>query len=333
MFRMHSHDLSPWTHEHHFHTTAAAAERGTRVVVAVTLAMMVIEIAAGYVFNSLALLADGLHMSSHAFAIGLSALAYVAARRYAGDQRYAFGTWKIEILAAYTSAILLLGMALLMAAGAIGRLLAPQPVAYESALWVAALGLGTNLFCALVLGQAHGHSHAHPHGHTHAHGHHSHGDTASPHPHGAHSHHADLNLRSAYLHVLADAATSILALIALAGGAHFGWQWLDPVMGLVGAVVITLWARGLILQSSRVLLDREMDHPVVAEIREMLETGPDAGETRITDLHVWRVGTEAYAVALSLVTHDVNLTPDAVRQQLSVHEELVHVTVEIRQCT
>jgi Co/Zn/Cd efflux system component len=133
--------------------------------------------------------------------------------------------------------------------------------------------------------------------------------------------------------VIADAATSILALVALAGGAHFGWQWLDPVMGLVGAVVIVLWARGLILQSSRVLLDREMDHPVVTEIREMLETGPEGGETRITDLHVWRVGTEAYAVAVSLVTHDADLTPDTVRHQLSVHEELVHVTVEIRQCT
>ena len=333
---MHSHDLSPWTHEHRFHTTAAAAERGTRVVVAVTLAMMVIEIAAGYVFNSLALLADGLHMSSHAFAIGLSALAYMAARRYAGDQRYAFGTWKIEILAAYTSAILLLGMAVLMAAGAVGRLLAPQPIAYESALWVAALGLAVNLFCALVLGQAHSHSHAHHHPHSHhPHSHHSH---PHEHAHPGHAHtepggHTDLNLRSAYLHVLADAATSILALLALAGGARFGWQWLDPVMGLVGAGVISLWARGLILQSSRVLLDREMDHPVVAEIREMLETGPEAGETRITDLHVWRVGTMAYAVALSLVTHDEALTPDSVRRQLSVHEELVHVTVEIRQCT
>lgn len=329
---MHSHDLSPWTHEHHFHTTAAAAERGTRTVVAVTLTMMVIEIAAGYIFNSLALLADGLHMSSHAFAIGLSALAYVAARRYAGDQRYAFGTWKIEILAAYTSAILLLGMAVLMAAGAVARLLSPQPIAYESALWVAALGLGVNLFCAFVLGQAHGH----PHAHDHSHGHAAHAHAGSAHSHSSrdvHSHHEDLNLRSAYLHVLADAATSILALLALAGGARFGWQWLDPVMGLVGALVIALWARGLILQSSRVLLDREMDHPVVAEIREMLETGPEAGETRITDLHVWRVATEAYAVALSLVTHDTELTPDTVRRQLSVHEELVHVTVEIRQCT
>lgn len=331
---MHSHDLSPWTHEHHFHTTAAAAERGTRTVVAVTLTMMVIEIAAGYIFNSLALLADGLHMSSHAFAIGLSALAYVAARRYAGDQRYAFGTWKIEILAAYTSAILLLGMAVLMAAGAVARLLSPQPIAYESALWVAALGLGVNLFCAFVLGQAHGHPHAHAHDHSHGHAAHAHAGSAHSHSsRGVHSHHEDLNLRSAYLHVLADAATSILALLALAGGARFGWQWLDPVMGLVGAVVIALWARGLILQSSRVLLDREMDHPVVAEIREMLETGPEAGETRITDLHVWRVATEAYAVALSLVTHDTELTPDTVRRQLSVHEELVHVTVEIRQCT
>lgn len=360
---MHTHDLSPWMHQHQFHTTAAAAERGTRLVVAITLAMMVLEIAAGYAFNSLALLADGLHMSSHAFAIGLSALAYVAARRYAHDGRYAFGTWKIEILAAYTSAVLLAVMAATMAAGAVGRLLAPQPIAYTSALWVAGLGLGVNLFCALVLGHAHqhGHDHAHPHthgqghGHSHDHGHHHghhhhHGPSHRhdhpqdhQHPHGedaddatsllvARSPATDLNLRSAYLHVLADAATSILALLALAGGARFGWQWLDPAMGFVGAIVIAFWARGLIVQSSRILLDREMDHPVVSEIREMLETGPEAGETRITDLHVWRVGTAAYAVALSLITHDENLTPDTVRRQLAVHEELAHVTVEIRQC-
>lgn len=344
---MHTHDLSPWVHQHQFHTTAAAAERGTRLVVAITLAMMVLEIGAGYAFNSLALLADGLHMSSHAFAIGLSALAYVAARRYANDRRYAFGTWKIEILAAYTSAVLLAVMAATMAAGAVGRLLAPQPIAYASALWVAGLGLGVNLFCALVLGHAHqhghGHSHDHHHGHSHRHDHpqdhhhphHTHGEDAASTTSllGAHSPATDLNLRSAYLHVLADAATSILALLALAGGARFGWQWLDPAMGLVGAIVIAFWARGLIVQSSRILLDREMDHPVVSEIREMLETGPEAGETRITDLHVWRVGTAAYAVALSLITHDESLTPDSVRRQLAVHEELAHVTVEIRQCT
>ncbi|MEN9727508.1 MAG: hypothetical protein RL434_1874 [Pseudomonadota bacterium] len=334
---MHTHDLSPWTHEHHFHSTTAAAERGTRLVVAITLTMMVVEIAAGWWFNSMALLADGIHMSSHAFAIGLTAFAYVAARRLARDPRYAFGTWKIEILGAYSSAILLLVMAALMAVGAIHRLLSPQPIDYGPALWVAAAGFAVNLLCARILGLAHHHGHEEEHEHSHAHSHHHHGH----HDHHTHDHahhaahsdaHADLNLRAAYLHVLADAATSILALLALAGGALLGWQWLDPVMGLVGAAVVSVWALGLMRQSSRVLLDREMDAPVVGEIREAVETGEDEGDTRITDLHVWRVGKRAYAVALSVVTHDRGLTAEAIRQRLSIHDEIAHVTAEIHQC-
>lgn len=338
---MHTHDLSPWTHEHRFHSAAAGAERGTRMVVAITCAMMIVEIAAGWWFNSLALLADGIHMSSHAFAIGLTAFAYVAARRLALDPRYAFGTWKIEILGAYTSAILLLVMAALMAAGALHRLLAPQPIDFEPALWVAAAGLVVNLICARILGLAghhghdhhdahhHGHHHGHHHAQEHSHAHHHHG-AAHPAPHSAHG--EDLNLRAAYLHVLADAATSILALIALAGGAWYGWHWLDPVMGLVGAVVVTVWALGLIRQTSRVLLDREMDDPVVAEIREAVETEEDQGDTRITDLHVWRVGKRAYAVALSVVTHDRALTAQGIRNRLGIHDEIAHVTAEIHQC-
>ncbi|MBM4226188.1 MAG: CDF family Co(II)/Ni(II) efflux transporter DmeF [Gammaproteobacteria bacterium] len=317
---MHTHDLSPWTHEHHFHSATAAAERGTRLVAAITLAMMVVEIVAGWWFNSMALLADGIHMGSHAFAIGLTAFAYVAARRLAADPRYAFGTWKIEILGAYTSAVLLLVMAALMAAGAIHRLLAPQAIDYGPALWVAAAGFVVNLLCARILGLAHHHDYAHHHHHDH-----DHGDTHA-------GHHADLNLRAAYLHVLADAATSILAMLALTGGALFGWQWLDPVMGLVGAVVVSVWALGPIRQSSRVLLDREMDDPVVAEIREAVETGADQGDTRITDLHVWRVGKRAYAVAVSVVTHERTLTAEIIRQRLRIHDEIAHVTAEIHQC-
>ena len=318
---MHSHDLSAWTHKHSFDTGNPAAERGTRAVMWITLAMMVIEIVAGYGFNSMALLADGWHMSSHALAIGLSAFAYAAARRHADDPRFAFGTWKIEILGGYTSAILLLGVAALMLVGSVERIITPQAIHYREALVIAVVGLVVNIVCALILGRAQDH-HEHDHGHGHA-----------PHHDGAHGHqHHDLNLRSAYLHVLADAATSLLAIAALIGGLYYGWSWLDPVMGIVGAVLVASWARKLLLETGKVLLDREMDHPVVAEIREVVETGAADAATRIADLHVWRVGKASYACALSLVTHDPNLTAQRVRQQLAVHEEVVHVTVEIHQC-
>ena len=311
---MHQNDLSPWTHEHVFDTGSQAAERGTRLVVALTAVMMMVEIAAGLWFNSMALLADGLHMSSHAFAIGLSAFAYAAARKYARDPRFAFGTWKIEILGGFASAVFLLGVALMMVVGSLERILSPQPIHYQEAIIVAILGLVVNLVSALILGQAHDHGHDHHHDHSHHPGH----------------HHDDLNLKSAYLHVMADAATSVLAIIALFGGWRYGWNWLDPAMGIVGAVLIGKWAQGLLVETGKVLLDREMDHPVVDEIREAVETGPEAGNTRITDLHVWRVGKGAYACALSLVTHDASLTPAHVRAQLAVHEEIVHATIEIQ---
>lgn len=312
---MHIHDPSEWAHSHVFDAGNQAAERGTRLVMWITAAMMVVEIVAGWWFNSMALLADGWHMSSHAFAIGLSAMAYAAARRYADDPRFAFGTWKIEILGGYTSAIFLLGVATLMVFGSIERLLVPAPIHYQEAILVAAVGLGVNLVCALILG------HAHDHGHDHA-----------GHDHHPHDHHHDLNLKSAYIHVITDAATSVLAIVALAGGWFYGWSWLDPVMGIVGAVLVAVWAKGLIGQTSKILLDREMDDPVVAEIREAVETGPENGETRITDLHVWRVGKSTYACALSLFTHDAALTPERVRAQLAQHEEIAHATIEIQFC-
>lgn len=306
---MQPHDLSQWTHEHVFDTGSQAAERGTRLVMWITAVMMVIEIAAGWWFNSMALLADGWHMSSHAFAIGLSAFAYAAARKYARDPRFAFGTWKIEILGGFASAIFLLGVAAMMVFGSVERLLSPQAIHYKEAIVVAVIGLIMNLVCALILGNAHDHGHGHGHDHHHDH---------------------DLNLKSAYLHVLADAATSVLAIIALIGGWFYGWNWLDPVMGIVGALLVGRWARGLLVETGKVLLDREMDHPVVAEIREVVETGPAAGDTRITDLHVWRVGKGVYSCALSVVTHDISLTPTKVREQLAVHEEIVHSTIEIQ---
>lgn len=315
------HDLTRWLHDHRYGGGNAAAERGTFLVLWITAATMGLEIVAGWWFNSMAVLADGWHMSSHALAIGLSAFAYSAARRYKDDPSFAFGTWKIEVLAGYTSALFLIGVAAAMAFGSVERLVAPQPIRYVEAMGVAVFGLLVNLACALILGQAHDHGH----GHDHAHGHHHH-----DHDHAHHHHHGDLNLKSAYIHVLTDALTSVLAIIALAGGWQFGWNWLDPAMGLLGALLVAVWAKGLIVQTGRVLLDREMDHPVVEEIREVVAGLPGGNE--VTDLHVWRVGTGAYACALSLLTHDANLTPLAVREALSIHEEIVHATVEIHRC-
>lgn len=310
---MHTDDLSRWQHQHVFDSGNQLAERGAKVVMWITLVMMVVEIVGGWWYNSMALLADGWHMGSHALALGLSAFAYMAARHYARDPRFAFGTWKIEIMAGYTSAILLVCIALVMIVSSVERLLSPQPIHYQEAMFVAVVGLAVNLLCAYILGGAH-HNHDHSHDHPHD------------------NHHQDLNLKSAYLHVIADAATSVLAIVALAGGWFYGWSWLDPVMGVIGAGLIIIWARGLILETGKVLLDREMDHGVVEEIREVIASAFASGGTRLADLHVWRVGKMAYSVALVVVTHDKTLTPEQVRSALQIHEELVHVTVEINQC-
>jgi cation diffusion facilitator family transporter len=303
-------------HEHRYVTGNAPGERNTRRAVVLTAAMMVAEIAGGWTFNSMALLADGWHMSSHALALGLSLLAYAGARRFARDGRFAFGTWKIEILGGYTSAVLLLCVALLMAVQSLQRLVHPLPIQYDQAIVLGVIGLAVNLVCAWWLKDDHSHHH---HGHDHDHAHHHH-DQAH------HDQHADLNLRAAYLHVLADAATSVLAIVALLAGRFFGASWLDPVMGIAGAVLVTVWAVGLLRSTGRVLLDAEMDAPVVEEVREVIAALPQP--TAISDLHVWRVGRGQYAVIVSLVSSQP-LLPQDVRAALSIHEELVHVTVEI----
>ena len=300
-------------HVHAYDLHDPVAERRTRQVMWLTAAMMVVEIVAGTVFGSMALLADGWHMSSHALALGVSAGAYALARRHARDPRFSFGTWKIEVLGGYTSAVFLLGVAGYMGFESMRRLFVPAPIHYGEAIPIAVLGLVVNVVSAWLLSAGtHGHQHDHDHGHSHGHGH-------------DHGHH-DLNLRAAYLHVIADAATSVLAIAALAGGLWLGLDWLDPVMGLVGTVLVGRWAIGLLRDTGRVLLDAEMDAPVVAEIREIVRELPEPA--RLRDLHVWRVGKGRFACILSLES-DGGVDAEDVRRRLAVHEELVHVTVEV----
>jgi cation diffusion facilitator family transporter len=288
------------------------AERGIRRALWLTVAMMVVEIAGGWWFNSMAVLADGWHMSSHAFALGLSAFAYSYARNQARHRAYAFGTWKVEVLGGYTSAIFLLGIAALMVFQSIERLVSPQAIQYREAIVIAVVGLAVNLLCAFWLRGKHEHTHSDSHDHGDSHGH-------------THTH-DDMNMRAAYVHVLADAATSVLAIVALSGGLVWGLAWLDPVMGLAGAALVSVWAWGLMRNSGRILLDAEMDAPVVAEIRDVIEKG--SVPARIKDLHVWRVGRSKYAVVLSVATSSGE-DGEYFRRQLCVHEELVHVTIEI----
>ena len=242
--------LDGWSHTHVFDEGNPLAERNTLWAVVLTAVMMVAEIAGGWMFNSMALLADGWHMSSHTLALGLSVLAYGAARRYAHDTRFAFGTWKIEVLGGYTSALLLVLIAGLMLYQSIERLIAPTPIHYDQAIAIAVVGLLVNLVCAWLLKDGHGHDHhdGHPGQET-------------------HGHHYDLNLRSAYIHVVADAATSVLAILALIEGKFWGASWLDPVIGIVGAGLVAVWAYGLLRDSGSVLLDAEMNAPVVSEIK------------------------------------------------------------------
>lgn len=296
-----------WRHSHVFDEGNPLAERNTRWAVILTALMMVAEIVGGWVYNSMALLADGWHMSSHALALGLSLLAYIAARRFAHDSRFSFGTWKIEVLGGYTSAICLVLVAGAMLFHSVERLITPAPIHYQQAIAIAAVGLLVNLVCAWLLKGGH----SHPDGHGEGHG---------------HAHHHDLNLRSAYFHVVADAATSVLAILALSGGMFWGADWLDPAMGIVGAVLVAVWAYGLLRETGRILLDADMNAPIVAEIREVISSGPIPAV--ISDLHVWRVGKGKYSCILSLMTAE-DVSPDHFKELLSIHEELVHITIEV----
>ena len=347
----HTHDLTPWQHSHVFDSGNRRGEVRTRAVLAVTVITMVAEIVAGWLTGSMALLADGWHMGTHALALGVAAVAYALARRHSRDNRYAFGTWKIEVLGGFASALVLAIVAAGIAFESALRLWHGPPIDAAAALWVACIGLAVNLVSAWLLhgaddaphdhdhglaahGHARGQAHEHAHDHAHGHAHHDHHENHGAAP--AHTDHPiatadgghDLNLRAAYVHVLADALTSVLAILALAAALWLGWQWLDPLVGVLGAVVIGVWSVGLLRQTSAVLLDREMDHPLVEQIRSAIESDGDA---RVADLHLWRVGRQQYAAIASIVA-DVPLPSADYRARLTIYPALVHLSLEVNQC-
>jgi cation diffusion facilitator family transporter len=314
---MHSHTLDGWRHEHVFLGAAHDRnERRTWLVVGLTAAMMVVEIAGGSIYGSMALLADGWHMSTHAGALAIAAFAYRFARNHARDPRFAFGTGKLGDLAGFTSAIVLALIALAIGYESVVRLLQPVSIHYNEAIAIAVVGLGVNLVSAWLLGGEHHHDHHHDEHDHEEHAHHDHG------------HHHDHNLRAAYWHVLADALTSVLAIAGLLAARFYGWTFLDPVIGIVGAIVIARWSWGLIRDAGAVLLDAAPNRALDEAIRAKIEIGHD----RIADLHVWRLGPGHNAAIVSLVADD----PEPVehyKERLAGIEGLSHVTVEVHRCT
>jgi cation diffusion facilitator family transporter len=319
---MHVHDMAPFEHSHKFGDAAAPKrERALWWVTWITLATMVVELVAGWWSGSLALQADGWHMGTHALALGGAALAAHFSRRVHGSRRFAFGGWKIEVLAAYTSGLLLLAVGVMIGIEAIDALRAQRSIAYREAIAVAVLGLAVNLACAAILARAGGHGHAH-HGHDRDHHDHDH------HDHGHEHHHGDHNFAAAYLHVVADAVTSLLAIAALAGGLWWGLGWLDPAVAIVGALVIGRWAVGVLRHSSRALVDASAPPKLAAQIRALIEGDGDA---KLADLHVWQVGPQAYAAALSVVA-DRPLASGVYGERLKAVGTLQHATIEVHRC-
>jgi len=307
-------ELKPYTHGHDFlGASQARHERRTHLVIALTAVMMVIEVTAGVIFGSMALLADGWHMASHAAALSITALGYWLARRHAADPRFCFGTGKVGELAGFASALLLGFIAVFMAYESVLRLVSPVTIAFNQAIWVAVIGLVVNLVSALMLKEEH---HDHGHGHSHDHDEQEHG----------HSHDTDHNLKSAYMHVVADALTSVLAIVALSAGKFWGWVWLDPVMGIVGAVVIARWSWGLLRDTGRMLLDMNLSPELEQSIRRTLEQGGD----KVSDLHLWRLGPGHLGAIVSIVSHDPQ--PNAAyRDKLAAFDQISHLTVEVHQ--
>ncbi|MGH1348778.1 MAG: CDF family Co(II)/Ni(II) efflux transporter DmeF [Nannocystales bacterium] len=305
---MHEHEIERFEHRHSFvsdrHT---GAERRTRWVVGLTLVMMVAEISGGMFFGSMSLLADGWHMGSHAAALGVAAFAYWFARRHAANPRYSFGTGKVGALGGFASAVGLVLVALLMVGESAWRLATPVSIMFDQAIAVAGVGLVVNLASAFILRDDHDHNHGHSHDH---------------------DAHRDHNLRAAYLHVLADALTSVLAIVALIAGKLYGLTWMDPMMGIVGALVICRWSYGLLRDTSGVLLDAEAGDARRAAIQRKIEADAD---NRVADLHIWRVGPEHLAGIVAVVTHDPK-PPEHYKRLLEGESDLVHLTVEVLSC-
>jgi len=309
---MHTHSLDQHMHDHVFlGDKHEENERRTWFVVALTLVMMVGEIAAGSLFGSMALLADGWHMGTHAAALGIAGAAYMFARRQSKNARFSFGTGKFGDLAAFSSALILGIIAVQIAYESVLRLISPVPIVYGEAIAVASLGLAVNLFSAWLLRGSHDHHHGHAHDHGHDH----------------HHHHHDNNFRAAYIHVLADAATSVLAIAALVIAMFSGWDRIDPAVGIVGSIVIASWAWTLIRDAGGVLLDVSFDNRLEQAIRARLEKGDD----RVTDLHVWQLGPGHCAAVISLVS-DAPLQPAIYKERLGDLKGLSHVTVEVEHC-
>jgi cation diffusion facilitator family transporter len=324
-WNMHSHSIDDFRHSHVFLGEAHERnERKTWAVIAICTAMMVIEIIGGFWFGSVALIADGLHMSTHAGALLIAALAYTYSRRYADDARLAFGTGKLGDLAAFTSAIALAMIALLIGYESADRLINPVPIAFNQAIPIAVVGLGVNLLSAFLLRDDHDRHHRHAGDHYHAHDH-PHADPG--HAHGSGDVHRDHNLRAAFVHVVADAAVSVLVIVGLVAGRQFGWVWMDPLMGLVATVVILSWSWTLIRSAGAVLLDACPDPALTRKIASRLEQGSD----RVSDLHLWRLGPGHLAAVISMVTHEPR-DPDHYKRRLGGITGLSHVTVEVVPC-
>ena len=307
-------------------------ERRAWTVIALCSFMMVAEIVGGLLFGSIALVADGLHMSTHASALLLAALAYRFARRHAGDDRFSFGTGKFGDLAGFTSAIVLAMIALLIGYEALTRFLWPVPIRFNEAIPIAVLGLIVNVASALLLGGGHDHDQGHAHGHRHGHDHAHDVNHAADHEYGHahedahHAAHRDNNLRAAVVHVLADAAVSILVIVGLTLGRLFGWLWMDPAAGLLGAIVIAAWAYTLIRDTGAILLDMTPDRGMAERMRAAIETDGD----RLTDLHLWRLGPGHLGAILSVETKQRDRGPDYYQSLLGRFRPLSHVTVEVQ---
>ena len=306
-------------HNHLYVADNRAAERKIGLVVALNALTMAAEIIAGTVFGSMALVADGWHMGTHMLALGITLVAYALARRHMRDERFTFGTWKIEILGGYTSAILLGVVALSMCIAAAERIIKPVPIQYDHALLVAVIGLAVNIASALILGIGDG-GERHGHDHTHLH------DEHRNHDHTGARHRHDLNMRAAYIHVVTDALTSVLAIAALVAAKYFSWNFFDPIAGIVGAILILRWTTGLLKASGSILLDSEDGSPLVEEVRSIIESD---GVSKISDLHVWQIARNKYACIIALVTKKDAFTIADFKDRLRPRNEIVHVTIEL----